>query len=102
MIRSGLLASAMILTPAALAGTEATLSDEAVDARVVAVAQSLNSPLVEGQTLASSGTEFAASALEIIEEQVRAGQSDDEIRTYFRQRYGSAMVTPATNEEADK
>ena len=102
MIRSGLLASAMILTPAALAGTEATLSDEAVDARVVAVAQSLNSPLVEGQTLASSGTEFAASALEIIEEQVRAGQSDDEIRTYFRQRYGSAMVTPATSQEADK
>ncbi len=102
MIRSGLLAIAWIVTPAAVAGAEAILSDADVDARVMAVAQSLNSPLVEGQTLASSGTEFSASALELIEEQVRAGQSDDEIREYFRLRYGSAMVTPADSQEADK
>ncbi|WP_022694225.1 cytochrome c-type biogenesis protein [Ponticaulis koreensis] len=102
MIRSGLLVAVLILTPAAVADAEATLSDDDVTARIMAVAQSLNSPLVEGQTLASSGTEFAASAIELIEEQVRAGQSDDEIREYFRQRYGSAMVTPTASQEADK
>lgn len=102
MIRSGLLVAVLILTPAAVAGTEAPLSDADVDARVMAVAQSLNSPLIEGQTLASSGTEFAASAIELIEEQVRAGQTDDEIREHFRQRYGSAMVAPTSSQEADK
>ncbi len=102
MIRSSLLVAALILTPAAVADAEATLSDDDVTARVMAVAQSLNNRLIEGQTLASSGSSFAASAIELIEEQVRAGQSDDEIRAYFRQRYGSAMVTPATSQGADK
>ena len=95
------LALGLILVLPAAADTTSHIADDEVEARVITIAQTLNSPLVDGHTLANSGTTFAATAIELIEEQVRAGQSDDEIRTYFRQRYGSAMVTPATTHEAD-
>ncbi len=62
------------------------------DERAHAIAQSLRCPTCQGLSVADSGSPLATSMRRIVDERVAAGQSADEVRDFFVDRYGSWVL----------
>ncbi|ANH39251.1 Cytochrome c-type biogenesis protein CcmH precursor [Nocardioides dokdonensis FR1436] len=74
------------------AGTDGPVSDAE---RAQAVAASLRCPTCQGLSVADSGSPLARSMRDIIDEQVAAGESNEEITQYFVDRYsGWVLLAP--------
>jgi cytochrome c-type biogenesis protein CcmH len=85
-----LLALALLL----LAGTvfaqtaKPLAEDEAVERRVVAIAEELRCLVCQNESLAGSRADLALDLRRQIREQIKAGRTDEEILAYMTDRYG--------------
>lgn len=60
--------------------------------RAQSLEQRLACPLCHGQSLAESGSDAASDLKVMIREKIDEGLSDDQILTFFRDRYGDHIV----------
>ncbi|MEQ1716909.1 MAG: cytochrome c-type biogenesis protein [Hyphomicrobium sp.] len=66
--------------------------EDPIEPRIKAVAQQLRCPVCQGETIYDSHSTVANQLKDLIREQVTAGKSDDEIRTFFVARYGDFIL----------
>ena len=70
----------------------AVLADPAQEARAQSLEREIRCVQCENEPIAQSTADIAADMRRLVRERVAAGDSDDEIRTYFRQRYGDFVL----------
>jgi len=66
--------------------------DAAVEHRLEAIAAELRCLVCQNESLAASRADLAMDLKREIRERIRAGQTDDEIRTYLVSRYGDFVL----------
>ena len=83
-----------LLAPLAADAADAvpTEMDPVKAARAVKLAEQLRCLVCQNQSIAESNAELANDLRGQIREQIAAGKSDDEIRTYMVQRYGDFVL----------
>lgn len=74
---------------AAPAGNVSNLS---LDQRMIRIADQLQCPICEGQSVAFSGSQLAAEMRRTIEEKLAAGENEEQIIAYFVDRYGVKIL----------
>jgi cytochrome c-type biogenesis protein CcmH len=70
----------------------AVLEDPAQEARAQSLEREIRCVQCENEPIAQSTADIAADMRRLVRERVAAGDSDDEIRGYFRQRYGDFVL----------
>jgi cytochrome c-type biogenesis protein CcmH len=70
----------------------AALGDPAQEARAQALENEIRCVQCENEPISQSTADIAADMRRLVRERVAAGDSDDEIRAYFRQRYGDFVL----------
>jgi cytochrome c-type biogenesis protein CcmH len=68
------------------------LGDPAQEARAQALEREIRCVQCENEPIAQSTAEIAADMRRLVRERVAAGDSDAEIRAYFRRRYGDFVL----------
>ncbi|MEZ6022863.1 MAG: cytochrome c-type biogenesis protein [Hyphomonadaceae bacterium] len=79
-----------VLLAAVVAGP--ALGDPAQEARVRALETEIRCVQCQNEPIAQSTAEIAADMRRLVRERVAAGDSDAEIRAYFRERYGDFVL----------
>ena len=85
--RAGAQSAAVPAPPAMSAAAESTL-----DANTRAVASQLRCPVCQGLSLQDSPSELAQQMRGLVREQLAAGNSPDEVKSYFVARYGEWIL----------
>lgn len=67
-------------------------NEDPIEPRIKAVAQQLRCPVCQGETIYDSHSTVANQLKDLIREQVTAGRSDVEIRSFFVARYGDFIL----------
>lgn len=75
---------------AALAG--AALADPGDEARAQALEREIRCVVCQNEPIAQSTAEIAGDMRALVRERIEAGDSDGEIRAYFRERYGDFVL----------
>lgn len=70
----------------------ATLGDPAQEARAQSLESEIRCVQCENEPIAQSTAEIAADMRTLVRERISAGDSDEEIREFFRQRYGDFVL----------
>lgn len=70
----------------------AALADPVQEARAQALEREIRCVQCENEPIAQSTADIAADMRRLVRERVAAGDSDAEIRAYFRQRYGDFVL----------
>jgi len=81
-----------ILATLLAAAAPAALGDPAQEARARALEMEIRCVQCENEPIAQSTAEIAADMRRLVRERVAAGDSDAQIRSYFRQRYGDFVL----------
>lgn len=68
------------------------VSEAPQEARVRAVAVQLRCPVCQSENILDSHSGTAREMLDLVREQVAAGQSDAQIKEFFRSRYGAYVL----------
>jgi len=63
-----------------------------LDQRMIRIADQLQCPICEGQSVAFSNSQLAAEMRRTIEEKLQAGESEEAIIQYFVDRYGIVIL----------
>jgi cytochrome c-type biogenesis protein CcmH len=84
--------AALTLVLAAIVVVGLLRADPSEPDRARELAGRLRCPVCQGESVADSPSETAASMNRLIQEQVDAGRSDAEILAFFRQRYGDWIL----------
>ncbi|TQN42549.1 cytochrome c-type biogenesis protein CcmH [Blastococcus colisei] len=82
----------MVLAVLGLLRAAAPQNSPSIPEQVQAVAVGLRCPTCQGQSVADSASVLAASSRQVIEDQLRAGRTPDQIRQYFVDRYGEEVL----------
>ncbi len=72
--------------------TPMVLADPAQEARAQALEREIRCVQCENEPIAQSTADIAADMRRLVRERVAAGDSDAEIRAFFRQRYGDFVL----------
>lgn len=87
------LSFALLLASGAQAQEAAPLAaDPAVEARLNRIAEELRCLVCQNESIAASRAELAMDLKREVREMIRAGKSDDEIRTFMVNRYGDFVL----------
>lgn len=70
----------------------AALSDPSQEARAQSLEREIRCVQCENEPIAQSTAEIAADMRTLVRERIAAGDSDEDIRDYFRQRYGDFVL----------
>jgi cytochrome c-type biogenesis protein CcmH len=70
----------------------AALADPAQEARAQALEMEIRCVQCENEPIAQSTADIAADMRRLVRERVAAGDSDEDIRVFFRQRYGDFVL----------
>jgi cytochrome c-type biogenesis protein CcmH len=70
----------------------AVLADPAQEARAQALEREIRCVQCENEPIAQSTADIAADMRRVVRERVAAGESDAQIRSYFRERYGDFVL----------
>lgn len=81
-----------ILVAFIAAVTPAVLADPAQEARAQSLEREIRCVQCQNEPIAQSTADIAGDMRRLVRERVAAGDSDEEIRTYFRQRYGDFVL----------
>jgi cytochrome c-type biogenesis protein CcmH len=98
MKRFGLLGWILVavLSMGAAADPSERLADPAMEARAKALFPQIRCMVCQNESIDDSQADLAADLRKIVREEVAAGRSDTEVRTYLVQRYGEyVMLKPA-------
>jgi cytochrome c-type biogenesis protein CcmH len=99
MLVAGTLARAQ--TPAqsgSAAANLTTMSDSALEARTTAIASQLRCPVCQGLSIQDSPSDLARSMRSLVREQLAAGRSPYQVKTYFVSKYGEwILLAPPTH-----
>lgn len=87
----GLTALARQLLPN-LQGNSVPVEATNVDRRMLLIADKLQCPVCEGQSVAFSGSQLAAEMRRMISNKLLAGESEAQIMAYFVERYGAKIL----------
>lgn len=68
------------------------LSDPAQEARAQALEREIRCVQCQNEPIAQSTADIAVDMRALVRERIAAGDSDDEIRGFFRQRYGDFVL----------
>lgn len=94
-------AAAVVLVAVAVAAVvvaTASSRPQPLQQRVTEVAQGLKCPTCEAESVAASNTPIAQSMRRQIRAQLSAGRSPDQVRSWFKQRYGAqVLLTPPSS-----
>ncbi len=90
LIRVALIVVALVIIVVGLWPTTSTTPT--VEERTSAVASQIRCPFCNGESIADATSQVARDLEVVIEDQVRAGMTDDEIYAYFADRYGEAIL----------
>jgi cytochrome c-type biogenesis protein CcmH len=74
------------------AAAPAALGDPAQEARAQALEMEIRCVQCQNEPIAQSTADIAADMRRLVRERVAAGESDAEIRSFFRQRYGDFVL----------
>ncbi len=80
---------------AVLAGIVVTgliLGDPTPEDRVATLGSSIKCPVCQGEAIIDSPSPTAQAMLDIVEEKVAAGETDQQIYAYFRGRFGDGIL----------
>ena len=75
-----------------LALATAPMADPVAEARAQALEMEIRCVVCQNEPIAQSTADIAADMRTLVRERVAAGDSDDQIRTYFRDRYGDFVL----------
>jgi len=89
-LSAGFLMAAAPLPPAPV--EDRPLADPALEARAVALQQSLRCVVCQNESIAESGAVLAADLRQVVRERVAAGDSDEEVRAFMVARYGDFVL----------
>jgi cytochrome c-type biogenesis protein CcmH len=70
----------------------AALGDPAQEARADALEMEIRCVQCQNEPIAQSTSDMAADMRELVRERISAGDSDTQIRAFFRQRYGDFVL----------
>ena len=85
------LTSASAQAPAPAAPTRSP-ADSSLEARTRAVASQLRCPVCQGLSIEDSPSELSQQMRNVVREQLRAGQSPDDVKRYFVSKYGEWIL----------
>jgi cytochrome c-type biogenesis protein CcmH len=74
------------------AAAPAALGDPAQEARAQALEREIRCVQCENEPIAQSTADIAGDMRRLVRERIAAGDSDAEIRSFFRQRYGDFVL----------
>ncbi len=80
------------LALSAVVVTGLVMGDPRPEDRVEAIGKSIKCPVCQGEAIADSPSETAEAMMEIVEEKVAAGETDQQIYEYFQARYGEGIL----------
>ncbi len=70
--------------------------DSALEARTTAVASTLRCPVCQGESIQESPSELARQMRAVVRDQLRAGNTPDEVKAYFVSKYGEWILLEPT------
>lgn len=82
----------MMLIAAFAAAVSMTLADPAQEARAQALEREIRCVQCQNEPIAQSTADIAADMRLAVRERIAAGESDAEIRAFFRERYGDFVL----------
>lgn len=82
----------MSMLAALFATIVAPLADPAAEQRAQALEREIRCVSCENEPISQSTADIAEDMRRVVRERVAAGESDDQIRAYFRQRYGDFVL----------
>lgn len=85
----GLLLTLMLLV---LALPLAAAAEEPLSPEALAIANELNCPVCQGQSVRDSNSQLARQMRQVIQQKLDAGESPEAIKAYFVQRYGIEIL----------
>ncbi|MFN3521907.1 MAG: cytochrome c-type biogenesis protein CcmH [Phenylobacterium sp.] len=85
-------AVAAVMCMAAASDPAERLSDPAQEARARAIFRDVRCLVCQNESIDDSSAELAADLRRIVREQVAAGRSDAEVRTFLTERYGEFVL----------
>lgn len=80
------------------AGIETPLANPAEEARAQRLMLEIRCVACENEPISQSGADIAGDMRKLVREQIEAGKSDAEIRTWFSDRYGDFVLFRPTTE----
>ncbi len=75
-----------------LVPSQPVVADSALEADAAILAGELRCPVCQGNSIKDSPSEMAQEMRNLIRDQLRAGQSPDEVRAYFASKYGEWIL----------
>lgn len=91
-MRVGVVAFILVLFSAYTVAEDIKRSEEDIRKRVEEVSKTLRCVVCQNQSIYESNAPLAAEMRRIVEERVRAGDTDDEVREYLRGPYGDFIL----------
>lgn len=82
----------LTLAGAAVASAQGGLSNDEIDRRMRAITDRLNCPLCQNTTLTECPLQVCNEMRDLIRQKLVAGESEDQIRAYFVERYGDRVL----------
>lgn len=68
------------------------LGDPTPEDRVARLGASIKCPVCQGEAILDSPSPTAQAMMEVLEEKIAAGESDDQIVSYFQTRFGEGIL----------
>lgn len=68
------------------------MGDARPEDRVQALGQAIKCPVCQGEAIIDSPSPTSQAMMEIVEEKVAAGETDQQIYAYFKSRFGDGIV----------
>lgn len=87
-----LLASPLLASPAAALLPEERLADPGLEERARSLSAQLRCLVCQNQSIDDSDSTFAQDLRRLIRQEIKSGQTDDDIKLFLRERYGDYVL----------
>lgn len=90
LLRVGSLAAAVVLV--LLLAAQPVAAEEQLSPEALEIANEMNCPVCQGQSVRDSNSQLARQMREVIQQKLEAGESPEQIKAYFVERYGVEIL----------